>query len=676
MMKNGDIYVIGTGLSHDGSACLLKNGSIQLAIEKERLTRRKHDGGNDQVTIDYLLSHAKIKLQDIDLIVQNENFGMFESGNMLYDGISRGLNSALRIESIPHHLAHAYSVLGTCPFDDLAVLVVDGCGNSYDDCDLDRSRINLASIPDGLEHLYFEKDSFYVQTGDKLEPIVKDFSPWGMSIKRKPISLRTTKHSIGGVYRAFSDYVFGDFSDVGKLMGLAALGREKVFHDRLFDLANGRVKVNYDAIDLFRTPSSSAMEFRKRINEFADLAYWVQSEVERALLYLLKHRRESCNARNLGFAGGVALNAVANSKIARRSGFENLYIQPAAGDNGLAIGCAYYGWLQILGESRTKHCGATCFGTTYSEIEIGRAIDVAHDCLERLTIEPESSIQEAAQQLAGGKVVGWFDGRSEFGPRALGNRSILAHPSVPGLRDFINAKVKNREDFRPFAPAVTVEAAHEFFEMGGDESPYMLRVFDVRAEWREKLVNITHEDGTARVQTVDRRVSPRFYRLLKEFERHTGLPMLVNTSFNVRGSPIVESPADAIAMMIESYLEYMYLQGVLVRRRSSAFCPRETGTASYPSEHTLFKNLSLRAVSLTFSSREGGHRSTDVVRQVYDAGRREQSVLDNLSLTLRMLALVDGQTSIGEICDSLDVEQKELAPLIRSLLKTRILSFT
>ena len=339
------IYVLGTGLSHDGSACLLKDGRICVAIEKERITRVKHDGFNDSAAIVYCLDAAGIQLSDLDLVVQNANFSMLKSGSDWFHG-PRILGNGVPVVTISHHLAHAYSAIGTSPFEESAVLVIDGCGNALDDCiDLSDS-IVTENPPDELRPLYFEKDSYYTFANNRMLSRYKDFSVWGMGVKDQPMFPNTTRHSIGGLYLGASVYVFSGMEDPGKLMGLAPYGRPGIYDFPIFDLVDGRAFVRYDWMKQFRRPCRSYEQFKANFQYYADIAYWVQREVERAILYVIEHRYRLAPHKNLCYSGGVALNAVANRRILTEGPFENVYIQPAAADNGLAVGCAYYGWLE------------------------------------------------------------------------------------------------------------------------------------------------------------------------------------------------------------------------------------------------------------------------------------------------------------------------------------------
>lgn len=564
-MTNSPVYVLGTGLSHDGSVCLLADGKVVLGIEKERLSRRKHDGGNDQLAMQYVLDRAGITLDDVAVVVQNENFGMFRDGNSQYGAQDRLLNDATRVVTISHHLAHAYSAFGASGFEQASVLVVDGCGNAYEDC-IDVAPGSLvASMPAGLEHIYFEKDSYYTSVGGTLRTVAKDFSPWGA--RGWALSPPTTMHSVGGVYQAFSQYVFGDFADSGKLMGLAPYGRPGRFDFPLFDLHDGEVLICRDNLREFTTPANTRSGLKSNFQYYADVAFYVQREIERALLYLVRDRFERCPSRNLAYAGGVALNAVANSRILRETGFERIFIQPAAGDNGLAIGCAYYGWLHVLEREQVRGNGTTYLGASYPADRIRRAVAESGD---EISVEQCGDVAaRTAELLAAGKVVAWYRGGAEFGPRALGHRSILAHPGLPGLRDHINTNIKYREDFRPFAPSVIADEAARYFECDGYDSPYMILVFNVRPEYRDQLVNVVHADGSSRLHTVTQESEPAYFRLLQEFKALTGLPVLLNTSLNKRGMPIVETPEEAMSFFLDCALDAIVLEDMVITKSQS-----------------------------------------------------------------------------------------------------------
>ena len=703
-MKTKSIYVLGTTTSHNGSACLLKNGEIVVAIEKERITRNKADGQNDNLAIQYCLDAEGIKLHDIDLIVQNDNFSDFKFGNNSLYG-NRLINEfdQDKIITISHHLAHAYSAHGANSFKNYGVLVIDGCGSPFEQCtDLPSvGNITDYKLLTALPHLFMEKDSFYKFEDNDIKTVYKDFSEWGFygNYFGYPMHPNSTKHSIGGVYEAASRYCFGNMSDPGKLMGLAPYGRKDKFKEQIFEFKDGRIFVNYDWVINYRTPSSGYLEFKKNFQYYADIAHGIQLELERAVLYLVKERMKLIDSKNLCLAGGTALNAVANSLIIKNKLVDNLYIQPAASDNGLSIGCAYYGWLQYLKKPKIKTNGNTCFGRKYTSEEVEEAIQSTSiknditginlvicdffsklnreknllnrvDSIIQFDIENIGSFQlkasdkivvkkdiigkptcvikstsedfykfinnpnlfesfvdqgvfnvsnhselpiiranynlgadnilfgediyqiskslktikensllyskhidivsKTADLLSDGYIVGWFQDGSEFGPRSLGHRSILADPKNKLSRDFINSNIKFREDFRPFAPSVLKEDAETYFEMINQDSPYMIKVFDIKEEYRSELDCIVHKNNTCRVQTVTKDWNPKFHDLLEKFKTITGSSVLLNTSFNRRGMPIVETPQEAIDLFLKCSLDYLIIDNYLIGKKENA----------------------------------------------------------------------------------------------------------
>lgn len=561
MNKRKGLYVLGTHVSHNGSACLLKDGEICVAIEKERLTRVKHDGGDDNDAIKYCLDAAGITIRDVSLVVQNSNFDMFEQPSSRRNRNSI-VDEAREVVTVSHHLAHAYGAYGTSPFSDAAVLVIDGCGNSISSC-IDLEGAEIPEMPESLElrHLYFEKDSYYHASNGVFKTVYKDFSPWGR-LEKYPMQPGTTMHSIGGIYGAVSRYVFGGMDDPGKLMGLAPYGKAGRYDFEIFDLKSGRVFLRYDWMKQFNSPMLSAEEMKQNMQACADLAYWVQREIERALMYVVNARFESAPMENLAVSGGVALNAVANRRLLSTSKFQRMHFQPAAGDNGLSIGCAYYGWLQHIKQSKRTNRVSTFHGRAYLQHDIESALERHADITA--TVD-RGFVDTTAELLSKGAKVGWFQGGAEFGPRALGHRSILADPRDAGNRDFINTKVKFREDFRPFAPSVPFDDVSTYFDQSFP-SPYMNLVSHVREEWRSAIPAVVHEDSSARVQTVTPETDANFYELHKRFKIRSGISVLLNTSLNRRGMPIVETPNEAIELLQSTALDVLVLENYIVRK--------------------------------------------------------------------------------------------------------------
>jgi len=559
------IYVLGTGLSHNGSAVLLKDGKVCVAIEKERITRVKHDGGNDSEAIHYCLDAEGISLEDIAIVVQCENFTLpkrdFFKGKRLFADTNQP-----KIIDISHHLAHAYSAVGTSPFSDCNVMVIDGCGSPLDQfIELHPEQKNSidASFFE-INQMQCEKDSFYHFDGQKLIPLIKDFSVMAEQSSSE-FQLPTTQHSIGGFYASISNYVFGDMDDVGKLMGLAPFGTSGIYNFDAFEFDSGRLLVKDDWKHHFTNPSQGYEYFKKHFDYYANVAKWAQEQVEKAVIHCIKNRVEQFPNENLCYSGGVALNAVANAKLEDLNLIKNLYIEPAAADNGLALGCAYYGWLEHLKMPKAEHDGSTCFGKNYTNKEVEEALISSEDYSKIEFHNEEELLNYCAKKLNEGKTIAWFQSGSEFGPRSLGRRSIIAHPGIIGMKDHINRNIKFREDFRPFAPAVLKEKVHEYFEVGRN-SPYMILVDRTKKEFLQPLCNVTHQDGSARVQTIEKSWNPRFYKLVEAFENESGIAVVLNTSLNRKGMPIVETPQEALSLFNQTDLDVLVVDNFLIYR--------------------------------------------------------------------------------------------------------------
>lgn len=564
---NRPIYILGTGLSHNGSAVLLKDGRVCVGIEKERLSRVKHDGGNDTLAIQYCLDAEGITLKDITLVVQCANFDIPERNQFKGKRIFADNNSP-EIVNISHHLAHAYSAVGTSPFQECAVMVIDGCGSPLHQflaLHPEQKKYVSQSILDTIE-MVCEKDSFYHFDGKQLTPLLKDFSPMAKSAD-SVFSMPTTQHSIGGFYAAVSNYVFGDMDDVGKLMGLAPFGKSGIFDFDAFEFKEGNLFVNEGWKNQFTDPSQGYDYFKSHFDYYANVARWAQEQVEKAILKCITNRLERFPHENLCYTGGVALNAVANAKLTDSNIAKNIYFEPAAADNGLALGCAYYGWLEYLKMPKVEHDGSTCFGKQYSNEEIDSAFqkDEYQKYSPVLFDNENKLLSYCAEKLADGKTIGWFQSGSEFGPRSLGRRSILAHPGIENMKDHINRNIKFREDFRPFAPAVLKDKVGEYFEKSRN-SPYMILIDKTRPEHLGTLRNVTHANGSARVQTVEESWNPRFAGLLTEFYKQTGIAVLMNTSLNKKGMPIVETPEEAMHLFEITALDVLVIEKYVIEK--------------------------------------------------------------------------------------------------------------
>ena len=574
-MPKQHTYVLGLNTyDHDVSACLLRDGAIAFAIAKERITRNKHASGFYKEVIDYCLQAEGITLDDVDLVVRNcyllpvpemeERLVYFDAPGFLPE-FERGeaakhplyRSGQDKVVSISHHLAHAYSAFAVSPFEEGVVMIVDGVGSYQSDV------MEAYPASDAATPLARESESYYKFKGTELECLKK---VW-MEPDRGFLSDEFyTMPGLGALYSRASTYIFGDWNKCGELMGLAPYGRhEQVKH--LLELTDGKLQVPRWTGD-FKQPhifDGSSWEKSPSMRHWEDLAWRVQDDTENVLLARARWLRETTGAKNLCMAGGVALNCVANGRVAREAGFENVWIQPAAGDDGIAIGCAYYGWLEILKQRRGFVMDHSYVGKPYSEQEAASALQ---KFLVRIQVDARRSdnvCRDTAKLLADQRVIGWFQDRSEFGPRALGNRSLLADPRKPEMKDILNSRVKHRQAFRPFAPIVLAERMKDVFE-GEEDSPFMLIAKPVRPEWRDKIPAIVHVDGTARVQTVREATNPMLYRLLKEFEALTGVPVLINTSFNIKGEPIVETPEDAVACFLNTGIDNLILHDTVVTK--------------------------------------------------------------------------------------------------------------
>jgi len=562
---NSPVYVLGTGLSHNGSAVLLKDGRVCVGIEKERLTRIKHDGGNDNLAIQYCLDAEGIELKDISLVVQCANFDIPDRNKYKGTRLFAEANN-LKIVDVSHHLAHAYSAVGTCSFSECGVMVIDGCGSPLDQFLKLHPEQKQFISPEILNEVQMvcEKDSFYHFDGQKLTPLIKNFST--MAEKSDSLfSLPTTQHSIGGFYASVSHYVFGDMDDVGKLMGLAPFGNSGIYDFEAFEFKSGNLFVNEDWKSQFTNPSKGYEYFKNNFEYYANVAKWAQEQVEKAVLKCIHNRLDKFPHQNLCYSGGVALNAVANAKLQDSKIVENIYFEPAAADNGLALGCAFYGWLEYLKMPKVAHDGSTCFGKTYSNSEIESAFYKNKKYNPNKFSNDDDLVNYCAEKLNQGKTIAWFQSGSEFGPRSLGRRSILAHPGIRNMKDHINLDIKFREDFRPFAPAVLKEKVGEYF-LHGRNSPYMILVDKTRPEYIEKLKNVTHHDGSARVQTVEETWNPKFAKLLNAFYQQSGIAVLLNTSLNKKGMPIVETPDEAIHLFEITALDILVIENYVVEK--------------------------------------------------------------------------------------------------------------
>jgi carbamoyltransferase len=545
---------------HDSAAALLRDGQIVAAAQEERFSRRKNDERFPKNAVAFCLARGGISEAEVDATVFYDKpitkftrllesylavapHGITTFPRVLPSWLSEklnlrktirdelpGLRTDCKILFTEHHQSHAASAFYPSPFKEAAILTVDGVGEWA-----------TTTIGRG--------------SGDEIE-ILKEL--------RFP-------HSLGLLYSAFTAYCgFRINSGEYKLMGLAPYGQPKyasAIQEHLIDLkADGSFWLNMDYFAFLRSLMMTNEKFHALLGgpprrpespldaRHKDVAASIQAVTNEIMLRLARHAREITGLKYLCMAGGVALNCVANGLILREGIFDDLWIQPAAGDAGGALGAAL-----AVTKTRCVMQGAL-LGPEFSESEIESALRSHSGVYERL--DDKELFRRTAELIAAEKVVGWVQGRMEFGPRALGNRSILGDPRSPKMQSQMNLKIKFRESFRPFAPVVRLESTSNFFELDG-ESPYMLLVAPVR---RQDLPAVTHVDNSARIQTLKREDNPRFYELLEAFEQLTGCPVLINTSFNVRGEPIVCTPDDAYRCLVNTEMDFLVIGNFLMER--------------------------------------------------------------------------------------------------------------
>lgn len=542
-------WVLGISASHNGAVCLLRGDEVVVAVQEERLSglkRHRIYGSSETLSLPYCLAYAGISPADLDLVVLCVGG---RAGHPSQDPARspqlRELAGRVPTLVIPHHLGHAVSAFATSGFRDAAVLVVDGMGSPAEDLGDAERAVVKREVEDGWEII-----SLYAASDVTLTPLEKHLveraewlGPCGDVMPRFG--------SLGGMFSSVAHQLFGNAAEAGKVMGLAPYGHAALPAGMFFDISSGGEFVFRDAVpERFR----HGARWPQRREEYSGLAASVQSALEEALTHLVARLRELCPSENLCYAGGVALNSVANERIVRTSGYGRVHIPPAAEDSGPALGAAYYGLWHLTGQNTRRRMVSDACGRPYAPPPASRAFEAARGVR---SVVSRDVLSDAVELLRAGMIVGWFEGRSELGPRALGQRSILCDPRRPDGKAVLNSRVKRRESFRPFAPAILLEEAGEWFECGagGFESPFMLRVRRFRPEKAPLVPAVVHVDGTGRVQTLTAEANGMFYALTKKFYERTGVPLLLNTSFNVMGKPIVETPEDALACLAESGLD-------------------------------------------------------------------------------------------------------------------------
>jgi carbamoyltransferase len=554
--------------NHNGSACLLHGDEIVVAIQEERLTRIKRarlDYNQSFHCVEYCLQAAGIAPSDLTLVVEcrcDDDPGIVLRGSRL----DHALGGKTLLLEISHHLAHAFSVGPPSGFGDTTVLVIDGGGSPGS-----RLRGGELLTPAHGKKEVREHLSLYQYAGGKMNLIDKQMSamPYLGSLRNAeqpafPMSYLKPRRrvgmpkfaSLGHMFSSVARQIFGEYLEAGKVMGLAPYGHPDVPIEAFLTYADDKLIFSDAVTKRYRHDR----RWPDNQDAYANLAASVQRALEFALERIVERIRRLGLPPRLCYTGGVALNSVANHKVLAGA-FDDIFILPAACDGGTAIGAAYYGLKQLSPVPGIRKFATDSLGRSYTSDRTERALASMPGLRDITASDP---LQQTADALAEGKIVGWFTGGSEFGPRALGQRSILCDPRRQDGKALLNGRVKHREAFRPFAPAVLAEHMQDWFDVAKptDLTSFMLEVCEFKAG--VDLPAVVHVDRTGRVQTITREVTPLLHALLSHFAARTGTPLLVNTSFNVMGEPIVETPRDALWCLLYTGIDCLYLDGRVI----------------------------------------------------------------------------------------------------------------
>jgi carbamoyltransferase len=584
------MLILGLNMFHaDASAAIVRDGEVVFAIAEERLNRRKHFGGFPALAVKACLDAVGAKISDVDHVAVGQdsdahlakkvqyavanptkilNFIRLRRRKESMRDLRSLLATALEVNSaelrfqehhLEHHLAHIASAYYCSPWEKAAGFSYDGSGD-------------------------FVSTMMARCEGNNIEVLERVFLP----------------HSLGSVYTMVCEFIgYNKYGDEGKVMGLAPYGKDQEKYRELFGkivaprnsafhldlsyfkplgsnsgmqvLPDGTVRLAHHFSDRMEAAAGQPRQPHAEITQRdMDLAFAVQNRFEEIFFHLLNqlhrqvvHKCDPCD--DLVMAGGCALNSVANGKLFDRTPFRHTYIQPAAGDEGLAIGAALHTYHSVLQQPRRHELKSSYLGPEFSHSRIEVSLKKAN--LEYRKLERAPLLEAVAEQIAAGNVIGWFQGRMEWGPRALGNRSILAHPGLPNMKDVLNARIKHREWFRPFAPSILADYQHEYFEHD-HPSPFMLHVYKIRPEKRKLLCAVNHVDDTGRLQTVTREENSLYYDLISSFHRKTGIPVILNTSFN-ENEPIVCTPEEAIGCFQRTRMDVLAIGPFLVTKSSA-----------------------------------------------------------------------------------------------------------
>jgi carbamoyltransferase len=592
------MYILGISCYyHDAAAALLHNGELVAAAEEERFSRIKFDSDFPQQAIDFCLAQAGITTHDLDYVVFYEKplqkfdrifrttlAGVPRTTKLFRESMATWFSEKLWIKShlltklnipakkllfVEHHLSHAASAFFCSPFQEAAILTIDGVGE-WTTTALGRATADWGN--GGRNSISLEQE---IRFPHSLGLFYSAFTAWlGFQVNN-------------GEYKVMGMSPYGTpryMDKVEKVLRLAEDGSFALDMDYFSFHTSTTETYNRRFVELFGEPRDPKAEFitdlthpngagnpdralRAANQHYADVAMSIQRTTEEAILRMVRQLHRTTGSENLCIAGGVALNSMANGRIAREGPFKNVFIQPAAGDSGGALGAALYAWHVLLGKPRTFVMEHAYWGAASTPAQIAHFL--REKGLPYREVDPDKLLDELVDDMTSGRVSGWFQGRFEWGPRALGNRSILADPRSEAMKEIVNEKIKFREPFRPFAPAVLEERAADYYDTPRlDENlmaRYMLLVSPVREERWDEVPATTHM-GSGRLQTVRREWNPRYYDLIQRFGQATGTPVILNTSFNLRGEPIVTTPQNAFNTFVGSDIDVLVLENFVVRK--------------------------------------------------------------------------------------------------------------
>jgi carbamoyltransferase len=594
------MYILGIScFYHDAAAALIQDGKVVAASMEERFSRKKHDNSFPDQAIAFCLRQAGITSKDLDYVVFYEKplvkferilqttLNTFPNSLAVWrEAMTGWLQKNLWIKNeilkrtgvnykkvlfCDHHMSHAASAFFASPFKEAAVLTADGVGewtsttlgkaSSYWEGETGSNDINLfseARFPHSLGLLYSAFTAWLGFRVNNGEYKVMGMSPYGTPRYMDKMEKVLHLNKADGSFRLNMDYFsFHESADTS-------------FNARFVELFGAPRPPEADFFTMETNPERAAEKDAMALNQhYADVSASIQQATEDALIAICNHLHKQTGLDKLVMAGGVALNTKANWRLLNETPFKEIYIQPASGDDGGALGAAMWAYHVVMGKPRVEAMPHAYWGASYNEAQIKQTLDEVGLKYESFESNPDKMLDICAEELTKSKVIGWMQGRYEWGPRALGARSILADPRTEAMKEVVNTKIKFREPFRPFAPVVLRDRAAEYFdypEVQEHEAPrYMLMVAPIKDSKRGEIQAVTHK-GTGRLQAIERATNPRYYGVIERFGQLTGTPVLLNTSFNLRGEPIVNTPANAINTFVNSDIDILVMETLLVRK--------------------------------------------------------------------------------------------------------------